>query len=100
MDDLETIDILVAAAPAVDRMFPGARVANLITVAASELRNSLAAEIRAMARVFSEVDLTDTRYELTDVTFAVNVSAEGKVQVVGSVGASAGAGLTITLRRK
>jgi len=100
MEELETIDILVTPAPSVDRMFPGARVANLITIAAAELRNSLAKEIRAMAGVLSEVDLTDTRYELTEMTFAVNVTAEGKVQVVGSVGASAGAGLTITLRRK
>ena len=100
MAELETIDILVTQARSGDRMFPGARVANLITVAAAELRNSLGSEIRAMARVFSEVDLTDTRYELNEVTFSVNVSAEGKVQVVGSIGAGAGAGLTVTLRRK
>jgi len=96
----ESIDILVTAPAAADRMFPGARVANVITVAASQLRGALGSEIHSMARVFSEVDLTDTRYELEEVTFTVNVSAEGKVQIIGGISATAGAGITITLRRK
>lgn len=101
MDEAETISIIVTpTATAADRMFPSARPAALISVAASELRKALAAEIRAMARVFSDVDLTDTRYELQEVTFAVNVSAEGKVQIIGGLGVSGGAGLTITLKRK
>jgi hypothetical protein len=96
----ETIEILVTAPAAGDRMFPGARVANVVTVATSQLRSALSAEIHTMARVFSEVDLTDTRYALDEVTFTVNVSAEGKVQVIGGFSATAAAGITITLRRK
>ena len=76
------------------------RVSKLIRLGGDELASALMEQIRPLAAVFAELDLGDAGCVVDEMRFSLQISAEGKVQMIGSLAAGTQAGLTITLRRE
>ena len=75
----------------------------VVGIAADGFKNMLASVVRQMADAISAVDMQNSPFDLSEVTFTVNVGANGELSIVslmkGSISPSSGIQLKLVRKK-
>lgn len=70
------------------------------SVLVEELKNNFSDFLKGVNSIFSDIETSIESLEIKEITLNVDVSASGKIRLIGSVEAGVGGGITVKLKKK
>ena len=70
------------------------------SVLVEDLKNNFSDFLKGVNTIFSEIETSVDSLEIKEITINVDVSASGKIRLIGSVEAGVEGGITVKLKKK